>query len=527
MKKMIIFILIGFAVGAGIVVGIGFFLGLVPIEKTTNETAVTNSDEVLAEVLTLNFDNQEDLYWFNMDRGIRMNSVDALKDGMFLLEDLTFFKQKLIPNTILHFRIKQPDLQEVRYSSVCFDIMPEHAENEENYRVTIAYKDLCYFSVGNSYGWNDARFYGSAMLGTPEWMDIIIYISEDSDVLGTVIVNAENQNDISCASWRLPGQWQVDEYMINFFQDTSGWSQADLDTDNFVEIDFVKITYGSITKYLEENIPAYTAKKDYLEKYLITENIEIIDENEFNKHDHNPEDEQSNEDDEMQDNQEQSNYGLLADAGVNEILLAYFSNQEIKASGTFLDINNLGTQSEIIDDDGTEYYSFTTSGSEGRVEINPRLKTACGNERNQQGFYTEFMYDSAIGSSFTFLCAREAIVSFEEDGIYFNFSVGDFRNPFYNNMNELMVLEDGKVYCMAVGFDESAVFRCIIWEEGNFYNRAFYQCNLAEISIDVTDNDWKVTFSLAPENKMEMYENSMFTFEYFTDNMPDYFSEQS
>ena len=511
--KKIIFMLVGILVGAMIVISLGLIFGIdLPMKDKNDELVITPTPtpaSSLEKKLTLNFDDIEDIFWLSLDGSV-IATEKYVSEGKFLLKDWTFLNHELKPGSIIHFRIKPPETQNAQFSSIIFDITPSRQINGESFRLSLPSREQFYFTAMNSLGYKDAEFKGLSMLCTNHWMDVIVYISEKGDVIGTVVSELENPDKITCASYRLPELWQFNEMRINFFQDTNGWSQEDKTSGICAEIDFLNITNGSIIEYLEEHIPAYSSNQTAFSRYL-TEEVELLDESNFIMENYFGEEGEVDVEGEC---------NIAQDASYDEILDAYFNNTEIKMQGLFLELNSMGAEYEIISDDNNSFYAFTTSSSEATVEINPRMKEAGDSHSNQQGFYTKFEYNKSIGSSFEFQGARKAYITFEDDGLYFNFSVANYREQFNYNLEEPMILEDGKTYNMVIAFDENSIVRCIIWEANNFNDRAFFQCDLSLISIDVLDNDWKAVINITPENRMEMYENIMFTFDNFKDDMP-------
>jgi hypothetical protein len=109
----------------------------------------------------------------------------------------------------------------------------------------------------------------SAMLARGgEQVDIIIWLDDEDHSIRYFVSNPESGEDITYTGVTLDNEYISAEWQIAVAVDTGMWEGVYTGTDLQTDIEFIRVSTGPVSAYMEENIPAYTARKERVNAFL-------------------------------------------------------------------------------------------------------------------------------------------------------------------------------------------------------------------------------------------------------------------
>ena len=229
----------------------------------------------LETILDLQFDNAEDADWLEIHGPDAENTVpqDCVADGAFLLEQEAMLKYALEPGQIVHIRAKASGI--MREGSVYFiDLNPVGApalprERPLWLRFNVGSNEPYRLEAQRPSGYASLTPTDSAMLAhADEMVDVLVWLDDQDQSVRYIISDPNSATDIACIGIVLDDEFVSEGWNVSLQVNTIGGNDASSGSDVQTEIEFIRVSSGLIKTYLEENVPAYTARKERVDAFL-------------------------------------------------------------------------------------------------------------------------------------------------------------------------------------------------------------------------------------------------------------------
>ncbi len=238
-------------------------------------------------ILDLQFDSTEDAGWLEIHGLDAENTVpqDCVADGAFLLEQEAMLKYALEPGQMVHIRAKASGI--MRDGSVYFiDLNPVGApalprERPLWLRFNVGSNEPYRLEAQRPSGYAPLTPTDSAMLArADEMVDVLVWLDDKDQSVRYIISNPNSATDIACIGVALDDEFVSAGWDVSLQVNTIGGNDASSGSDVQTNIEFIRVSSGSVKAYLEQNIPAYTARKDRVDAFF-AETMPMISELEY------------------------------------------------------------------------------------------------------------------------------------------------------------------------------------------------------------------------------------------------------
>jgi|GEM_PF-4185058 len=248
MKKKAKLIITISAVAAAVIVFLSIMANLQP-----GTSPLQSQDPAIKSVLSLSFDNKDDINWFSnqdnmiqQDGYIHIDSVPNFNGG-----NINYMPEN---GSVFHVRARSKTCGAVALG-------PYRLENNPS-------GPLCFDAVIDDSQQNTSLFTGalnldgSAFLNMGQWIDYILYTSPEGDRVYALV--SDSPETIAYTSYAIPPDMRsLDLFpVIMVFYNQPG---------EYMDIDSVNIAKGSLQGYLDENLPAYSANREEIDRFLSQE----------------------------------------------------------------------------------------------------------------------------------------------------------------------------------------------------------------------------------------------------------------
>jgi hypothetical protein len=221
-----------------------------------------------------NFYDQDLLTLFAIDQQPSPLSPDAafLKDGVLHMDKNNALGEarpvmKVHPGSIVHVRLRTGE------NGPCFFAMlsnPLGSGIFQNLRVTgCPGHELGMDATKNQLGSSPLQAsipsYGMASVSADQWIDVIFWLNDKGDSVFYFAGDPTDVNHLFYGSVGLPSDWQTTNWEFSF---GGYFHEEKASPETYVEVDFVRYSYGNITDYLTNNLPGYLANQTDVDTVL-------------------------------------------------------------------------------------------------------------------------------------------------------------------------------------------------------------------------------------------------------------------
>ena len=130
----------------------------------------------------------------------------------------------------------------------------------------------------------------------------------------------------------------------------------------------------------------------------------------------------------------------------------------------------------------------------------------------------KFQAESADNLSFDLVGDTELPIIIENDDIYFVDIEKSVKIPFSECMSNRFRIDSGSCYFMMFAIEKNSVMRCMVWEEGDKSNQAYFEYDLSASSGALSEDDFEMYISFDANGILNIYEYEVYTFDNFIDN---------
>lgn len=146
---------------------------------------------------------------------------------------------------------------------------PHFDESQRNFRFYFDNNQPLMFEPSTVNGFSCVTQNDTAMLMRDDKrIDVIIWLDDQDDSVRYIVSDTASDKDICYMGVTLDTEWQSETWMFSISLNTGFWNGAVTAEDLYTDIEFIRISSGSIKAYLKENIPAYTVQKENVDAFL-------------------------------------------------------------------------------------------------------------------------------------------------------------------------------------------------------------------------------------------------------------------
>ncbi len=209
--------------------------------------------EKVETLLALEFEDENDINYLSMDSKERIE----ISGGTLNVKDWCGLKYRPKNGMLVHFKVKTSDpggslgLSQYRLNpSLQFECI--YYDEQKNTDITTWEKQMQGFPIVNS----------------QQWLDIILYTNEQNSAVYAVICDNESRK-IAYIAYQIPEFFNEESTYIEkdktFYVEMMTFFESE---DNFLTIDYINISQGSLKQYLKENMAAYAQHRSITDEFL-------------------------------------------------------------------------------------------------------------------------------------------------------------------------------------------------------------------------------------------------------------------
>ena len=226
-------------------------------------------------VLDLQFDNPEDAGWLEL-HGENAEDIipqEYVKDGVFQLQQEAILKYTLEAGQLFHMRVKPSKIS--REGTMYFvdvagvDSFEPQSGSHLGFRFYVGNNQPYTLEPSFPYGYANVILNDSALLARGgEPADIIIWFDDEDNSIRYIISDPEGGEDITYTGVTLDDEYVSERWFVTAAVDTGVWNGLYTGKDLQADIEFIRVSTGPVSVYLEENIPAYEVRKERVDAFL-------------------------------------------------------------------------------------------------------------------------------------------------------------------------------------------------------------------------------------------------------------------
>lgn len=224
-------------------------------------------------LLDLEFDDEDDASWFEIlgENAESIVGTECVANGVFKLKGEVQLKQALKLGKLIHIQVKSPSssLDGPMFMMDLNNNEPHFDESQRNFRFYFDNNQPLMFEPSTVNGFSCVTQNDTAMLMRDDKrIDVIIWLDDQDDSVRYIVSDTASDKDICYMGVTLDTEWQSETWMFSISLNTGFWNGAVTAEDLYTDIEFIRISSGSIKAYLKENIPAYTVQKENVDAFL-------------------------------------------------------------------------------------------------------------------------------------------------------------------------------------------------------------------------------------------------------------------
>jgi len=216
--------------------------------------------EKVETLMELNFDDENDIKYIS---GYQDGQIEVSEGVMNVLFGGCNLEYRPANNMLAHFRVQVSGqgafgLSQYRINnSLGFECI--YHDDEQNVDMTTSNKQMS----------------GTPIVNNGEWLDIILYTNAQNSAVYAVVCDNESGN-ITYAAYQVPKMFNNEDFYTlydgTFFVEILAFYESDSD---YMKIDYINISEGSLRQYLNENMAAYTKHKQRVDAFLAQDVSEL------------------------------------------------------------------------------------------------------------------------------------------------------------------------------------------------------------------------------------------------------------